>query len=57
LFGRRRRLRAHFLRLADDERRLPCHDLLSGGIVNVEGDDKTHVINIHGNRLELVGKG
>jgi PEP-CTERM motif len=32
---------------------LPSHDLLSGGIVNVEGDHKTHVINIHGNRFEL----
>jgi len=28
-------------------------DLAPGGIVNVEGDHKIHVINVHGNRLEL----
>jgi hypothetical protein len=28
-------------------------DLAPGGIVNVEGDHKVHVINVHGNRLEL----
>jgi 56kDa selenium binding protein (SBP56) len=49
----------HFLRLTDDERRLVVtdyflvEDLAPGGIVNVEGDHKIHVINVHGNRLEL----
>jgi selenium-binding protein 1 len=49
----------HFLRLTADERRLVVtdyflvEDLAPGGIVNVEGDHKVHVINIHGNRLEL----
>jgi hypothetical protein len=49
----------HFLRLTDDERRLVVsdyflvEDLAPGGIVNVEGDHKVHVINVHGNRLEL----
>ena len=49
----------HFLRLTDDERRLVVtdyflvEDLAPGGIVNVEGDHKIHVINVHPNRLEL----
>jgi hypothetical protein len=49
----------HFLRLTDDERRLVVtdyflvEDLAPGGIVNVEGDHKIHVINVNGNRLEL----
>jgi hypothetical protein len=49
----------HFLRLTNDERRLVVsdyflvEDLAPGGIVNVEGDHKIHVINVHGNRLEL----
>ena len=49
----------HFLRLTSDERRLVVtdyflvEDLAPGGIVNVEGDHKIHVINVHGNRLEL----
>jgi selenium-binding protein 1 len=49
----------HFLRLTDDERRLVVtdyflvEDLAPGGIVSVEGDHKIHVINVHGNRLEL----
>ena len=28
-------------------------DLTPSGIVNVEGDHKIHVSNVHGNRLEL----
>ena len=49
----------HFMRLSSDERRLVVtdyflvEDLVPGGIVNVEGDHKIHVINVHGNRLEL----
>jgi hypothetical protein len=49
----------HFLRLTSDEKRLVVtdyflvEDLAPGGIVNGEGDHKIHVINVHGNRLEL----
>jgi hypothetical protein len=49
----------HFLRLTNDEKRLIVtdyflvEDLAPGGIVNVEGDHKIHVLNVHGNRLEL----
>jgi len=49
----------HFLRLTNDERRLVVtdyflvEDLAPGGIVNVEGDHKVHVINVHAHRLEL----
>jgi hypothetical protein len=49
----------HFLRLTKDERRLVVtdyflvEDLAPGGIVNVEGDHKIHVINVRGDRLEL----
>jgi hypothetical protein len=49
----------HYLRLTSDERRLVVtdyflvEDLLPGGIVNVEGDHKIHVINVQGDRLEL----
>jgi len=49
----------HFLRLTNDERRLVVtdyflvEDLAPGGIVNVEGDHKIHVINVLPNRLEL----
>jgi 56kDa selenium binding protein (SBP56) len=49
----------HYLRLTADEQRLVVtdyflvEDLAPGGIVMVEGDHKIHVINIHGNRLEL----
>ena len=49
----------HFLSLTSDERRLVVtdyflvEDLYPGGIVNVEGDHKIHVINVQGNRLEL----
>jgi hypothetical protein len=49
----------HFLRLTSDEKRLVVtdyflvEDLAPGGIVNVEGDHKIHVINVYGNRLEL----
>ena len=48
----------HFLRLTNDEKRLVVtdyflvEDLAPGGIVNVEGDHKIHVINVHGDRLE-----
>jgi len=28
-------------------------DLAPGGVVQAEGDHKIHVINVHGNRLEL----
>ena len=49
----------HFLRLTSDEKRLVVsdyflvEDLVPEGIVNVEGDHKIHVINVHGNRLEI----
>jgi selenium-binding protein 1 len=49
----------HFLRLTADERRLVVtdyflvEDLAPGGIVNVEGDHKIHVIDVRGDRLEL----
>ena len=49
----------HYLRLTADEQRLVVtdyflvEDLAPGGIVMVEGDHKIHVIDIHGNRLEL----
>jgi 56kDa selenium binding protein (SBP56) len=49
----------HFLRLTGDETRLVVsdyflvEDLAPGGIVTAEGDHKIHVINVHGNRLEL----
>ena len=49
----------HYLSLTSDEKRLVVtdyflvEDLAPGGIVNVEGDHKIHVINVHGNRLEL----
>ncbi len=49
----------HYLRLTNDERRLVVsdyflvEDLMPGGIVNVEGDHKIHVINVHDDRLEL----
>jgi hypothetical protein len=48
----------HYLRLTSDERRLIVsdyflvEDLAPGGIVNVEGDHRIHVINVHGDRLE-----
>jgi 56kDa selenium binding protein (SBP56) len=48
----------HYLRLTSDERRLVVsdyflvEDLAPGGIVNVEGDHKIHVINVHEDRLE-----
>jgi len=49
----------HFLRLTSDERRLVVtdyflvEDLAPGGIVNVEGDHKIHVIDVRDDRLEL----
>jgi selenium-binding protein 1 len=49
----------HYLRLTDDEKRLVVtdyflvEDLAPGGIVNVEGDHRVHVIDIRGNRMEL----
>ena len=49
----------HYLRLSDDEKRIVVtdyflvEDLVPGGIVNADGDHKIHVINVHGNRLEL----
>jgi hypothetical protein len=49
----------HYLRLSDDERRLVItdyflvEDLLPGGIVNVEGDHKVHVIDVNQNRMKL----
>lgn len=49
----------HFLRLTKDERRLVVtdyflvEDLAPGGVVNVEGDHKIHVINVTRDRLEL----
>jgi len=52
----------HFLRLTNDERRLVVtdyflvEDLAPGGIVNVEGDHKVHVINVHAHRLEPTGR-
>ena len=49
----------HYLRLTSDERRLVVtdyflvEDLAPGGIVNVEGDHKIHVINVHDDHIEL----
>ena len=49
----------HYLSLTSDEKRLVVtdyflvEDLVPNGIVNVEGDHKIHVINVHDNRLEL----
>ena len=49
----------HYLSLTRDEKRLVVsdyflvEDLAPGGIVMIEGDHKIHVINVHGNRLEL----
>jgi 56kDa selenium binding protein (SBP56) len=49
----------HYLRLTDDEQRLMVsdyflvEDLAPGGIVNVEGDHKIHVINVYENRMTL----
>ena len=49
----------HYLRLTSDEQRLVVtdyflvEDLAPGGIVMIEGDHKIHVINVHGDRLEL----
>jgi selenium-binding protein 1 len=49
----------HYLRLTGDERRLVVtdyflvEDLAPGGIVNVEGDHKIHVINVFENRIKL----
>jgi hypothetical protein len=49
----------HYLRLTSDERRLVVtdyflvEDLMPGGIVNVEGDHKIHVINVRDDRLTL----
>jgi hypothetical protein len=49
----------HYLRLTKDERRLVVtdyflvEDLIPGGIVNVEGDHKIHVINVRDDRMEL----
>jgi hypothetical protein len=49
----------HFLRLTGDGKRLIVtdyflvEDLAPPGVVNADGDHKVHVINVHGNRLEL----
>jgi hypothetical protein len=49
----------HYLQLTSDEKRLVVtdyflvEDLAPGGVVQAEGDHKIHVINVHGNRLEL----
>jgi selenium-binding protein 1 len=49
----------HYLQLTGDEKRLVVtdyflvEDLAPGGVVQAEGDHKIHVINVHGNRLEL----
>jgi selenium-binding protein 1 len=49
----------HYLQLTNDEKRLVVtdyflvEDLAPGGVVQAEGDHKIHVINVHGNRLEL----
>ena len=48
----------HYLRLTSDERRLVVsdyflvEDLAPGGIVNVEGDHRIHVIDVRGDRME-----
>jgi selenium-binding protein 1 len=48
----------HYVRLTDDERRLVVsdyflvEDLAPGGIVNVEGDHRIHVIDVGDNRME-----
>jgi hypothetical protein len=49
----------HFLRLTGDEKRLVVtdyflvEDLAPGGVVQVEGDHKVHVIDVRENDLEL----
>jgi DNA-binding beta-propeller fold protein YncE len=49
----------HYLQLTDDDKRVVIsdyflvEDLAPGGVVRVDGDHKIHVINVHGNRLEL----
>ena len=49
----------HYVQLASDDKRLVVtdyflvEDLAPGGVVQVDGDHKIHVINVHGNRLEL----
>jgi hypothetical protein len=48
----------HFMHLTRDQKRLVVtdyflvEDLAPGGIVNVEGDHKIHVINVHPSRME-----
>jgi len=52
----------HFLSLTGDQKRLVVsdyflvEDLAPGGVVNADGDHRVHVINVHGNRLELDAK-
>jgi len=49
----------HYLQLASDDKRLVVsdyflvEDLAPRGVVQLDGDHKIHVINVHGNRLEL----
>jgi len=49
----------HYLRLTKDEKQIVVtdyflvEDLMPGGVVQIDGDSKVHVINVHGNRLEL----
>ena len=49
----------HYVQLTSDDKRLVVsdyflvEDLAPGGMVEVDGDHKIHVINVHGNRLEL----
>jgi selenium-binding protein 1 len=49
----------HYLRLTKDDKQIVVtdyflvEDLMPGGVVQIDGDRKIHVINVHGNRLEL----
>jgi hypothetical protein len=49
----------HYLRLKKHDKQLVvtdyfiAEDLMPGRVVQIDGDGKIHVINVHGNRLEL----
>jgi selenium-binding protein 1 len=49
----------HYVQLTNDDKRLVVtdyflvEDMAPGGVVQVDGDHKIHVIDVHGDRLEL----
>jgi hypothetical protein len=49
----------HYVQLTNDDKRLVVtdyflvEDMAPGGVVRVDGDHKIHVIDVHGDRLEL----